>query len=171
MDDVHTHFRSITRACQVAAGCRCIRALAIGSLLVLALSACRDRRHATEGKGLLPPPPAGNLVPAGPQPRTPYEKVGDATFARTIFQTAGPSETAISIRDVVVSPRAEGHLDATSGPSILDLLSGKGSVTAGDKTSDLDLQSPLTVAAQTAITLKNGGDTPLVVRLYITEGK
>jgi hypothetical protein len=50
-------------------------------------------------------------------------------------------------------------------------LSGKGSAAAGGKTLDLSSQHPASFPAGAAVALKNSGDSPLVVRLYMLEGK
>lgn len=145
------------------------RRVANASLVLLVLSSCKTK--AREGTGLLPPPPAGKLVAVGTGPRFPYQQVGPSAFARTFFQNAGPSDTDIQLRDVVVAPHAEARFDPFPGPMIVDLLSGKGGVTAGDKNADLDFERPASLPAAMVVTFKNTGEAPLMLRLYLIEAK
>jgi len=140
-------------------------------LLLLTLSACGPGK-AREGHGLLSPAPADQVNSAAPAPASPFnETLGNAGFARTVFHTTGPSNTEITVRDAIVGPHTEAQLPASAGPVLIDLKSGSGSAAAGGKTADLSEQQPASFPANAAITLKNGGDTPLVVRLYVLEGK
>ena len=144
------------------------RRLAVPLLLSVVL-ACNQK--AQEGHGLLPPAPADQTTSATPAP-TPFDQtLGNAAFARTRLHTSGPANIDVTVRDAVVGPRAEAQLEASAGPIIVDLLSGAGSAAAGGKTADLSSQNPASFPAGTALTLKNSGDAPLVVRLYVLEGK
>jgi hypothetical protein len=121
---------------------------------------------------LLPPAPADQIAAPGPAPAAPFDqKLGNAAFARTVFQTAGPSNTEITIRDAIVGPHAEGQLSASGGPVLIDLHAGTGGAEVGGRGVELNLHHPAAFPAGTAVTLKNTGDTPLVVRLYTLEGK
>jgi len=140
-------------------------------VLLLAVSACQPQK-ALEGHGLLPEAPPDQTTSAAPAPQAPFDQpLGNAAFARTVFQTQGPSNIEITVRDVIVGPHAEGLLAAAPGPVIIDLNSGSGSATAGGKTLELSFEQPASFPAGAAITLKNGGNIPLVARLYTLEGK
>ena len=140
-------------------------------LLLLALSACQPQK-AVEGHGLLPEAPPDQTTSAAPAPQAPFDQpLGKAAFSRTVFQTQGPSNIEITVRDVIVGPHAEGPLAAAAGPVIIDLNSGSGGATAEGKTLELSSERPVSFPAGAAITLKNSGDVPLVARLYTLEGK
>ena len=142
------------------------------ALLALGLSACEGLKKAPDGRGLLPPPPNGELTSVGATPAKPFvERIGEATFARTVFATAGPSGTKIEIRDTVIGPRTEGRFGPVPGPVVFDLRSGIGSARTENKELEFSFQHPVSFPAQAAITLKNTGDVPLVLRVYLLEGK
>jgi hypothetical protein len=88
-----------------------------------------------------------------------------------VLHTAGPANIDVTVRDVIVGPHGEAQLPDFGGPLIVDLLSGKGSGVAGGKTLDFSSQQPASFPAGAAVVLKNSGDSPLVVRLYMLEGK
>jgi hypothetical protein len=135
------------------------------------LSGCQPQK-ALEGHGLLPEAPPDQTSSAAAAPQEPFDQsLGKGAFARTVFQTLGPSNTEITVWDVIVGPHAEGSLAAAAGPAIIDVKSGAGSATADQKTLDLSSEHQASFPAGAAITLKNDGDTPLVARLYTLEGK
>jgi hypothetical protein len=140
-------------------------------LLFLTLLACAPDK-AREGRGVLSPAPADQVNSAAAAQAFPFnETLGSAGFARTVFHSTGPANTEITVRDAIVGPHAEAQLPASAGPLLIDLKSGSGSADAGGKTTGLSEQQPASFPANVAITLKNGGGTPLVVRLYVLEGK
>ena len=138
-------------------------------IVLSAVLACNQQ--AQEGHGLLPPAPADQTKSAIPPPAPFDEPLGNAGFARTVLHTAGPAGIDVTVRDAIVGPHAEAQLAASAGPVLIDLKSGTGSATAGEKTTDLSAQKPTSFPAGAAIALKNTGETPLVVRIYVTEGK
>lgn len=140
-------------------------------LILFVCSGCQPQK-ALEGHGLLPEAPADQNTSAASAPRLPFDQsLGGAAFARTVFQTPGPSNTQITVRDVVVGPHAEGSLTTTAGPAFIDVKSGTGSAKAAGKSLELVSDHPVSVPAGEAFTIKNSGDTPLVARLYVVEGK
>lgn len=144
------------------------RRLAVPLLLSVVL-ACNQK--AQEGHGLLPPAPADQSVSANSSPAPFDQSLGKAAFARTVLHTAGPANIDVTVRDAIVGPHGDAQLPDSAGPVIVDLLSGKGSAAAGGKTLDLSSQQPASFPAGAAVTLNNSGDSPLVVRLYMLEGK
>jgi hypothetical protein len=128
-------------------------------------------RKAKDGRGLLPPAPAGQATSAVASPAPFDQTLGTAAFARTVFRTAGPASLEVTIRDVIIGPHAEAQLPLPAGPVVIDTRSGAGTASAGTKTADLSMQQPASFPAGTPIALKNGEGTPLVLRLYLLEGK
>lgn len=139
-------------------------------LLLIAASGCKPEK-ALEGHGILPDAPADQTAFAVEPAKAPFDQpLGEAAFARTVFQTTGPSNIAITVRDVIVGPHAEAAL-AAAGPVVIDVNSGSGSATAGSKTLELNLGGAVSFPAGVAIALKNSGDISLVLRVYTLEGK
>jgi hypothetical protein len=144
------------------------RCLAVPLLLSFVL-ACNQKTQ--EGHGLLPPAPADQTTSANSSPAPFDQLLGNAGFARTVLHTTGPANIDVTVRDVIVGPHGEAQLPDSGGPLIVDLLSGKGSGAAVGKTLDLSSQHTASFPAGAAVALKNSGDSPLVVRLYMLEGK
>jgi len=144
------------------------RSLAV-PLVLCAVLGCNHQ--AQEGHGLLPPAPADQTKSAISPPAPFDQQLGNAGFARTVLHTAGPAGIDVTVRDAIVGPHGEAQLAASAGPVLIDLKSGAGSATAGPKTADLSAQKPTSFPAGETIALKNSGDTPLVVRIYVMEGK
>ena len=138
-------------------------------LFFTAVLACN--RTAPDGRGLLPPAPQGQATSTVASPSPFDQTLGTAAFARTLFHTAGPANLEVTVRDVIIGPHAETQLPAPAGPVVIDTRSGTGTVSAGAKTAELSMQQPASLPAGMAIALKNGGGTPLVLRLYMLEGK
>jgi|HubBroStandDraft_3_1064219.scaffolds.fasta_scaffold119336_1 hypothetical protein len=140
-------------------------------ILLFTCSGCQPPK-APEGHGLLPESPADQTISAAAAPSRPFDQpLGKGALGRTVFQTPGPSKTEITVSDVVVGPHEEGSLPTATGPVLIDVRSGSGSVAADGKTLDLSSERLISVSAGAAITLKNSGDAPLVLRLYTVEGK
>ena len=138
-------------------------------LFFTAVLACN--RKAQDGRGLLPPAPPGQATSTVASSAPFDQTLGTAAFARTVFHTAGPANLEVTVRDVIIGPHAEAQLPPPPGPVVIDTRSGAGTVSAGAKTAELSMQQPASLAAGMAIALKNGGGTPLVLRLYMLEGK
>jgi quercetin dioxygenase-like cupin family protein len=139
-------------------------------LLLTAASGCQPEK-ALEGRGLLPDAPADQTASAAEPAKAPFDQpLGEGAFARTVFQTTGPSNIAVTVRDVIVGPQAEAPL-AAAGPVVIDVNSGSGTASSGGKTLDLSLGNAVSFPAGVAIAVKNTGDTSLVLRLYMLEGK
>jgi hypothetical protein len=140
-------------------------------LLSAALCACGGRK-AVEGHGLLPSAPAGQTKAIGPPPKAVFDQaLANSAFARTVFQASGPSNLQVTVRDVIIGPHGTVILPATWAPMLLDPVSGTGSAGAGQNTSEVAPYHAITFRAGSAVSVKNTGEAPLVMRLYSFEGK
>lgn len=147
-----------------------MRGTRFAALLLFALASCNGLPQAPQGGGPLPaPPPADDFInPTA----APFERSdGKAAFARTVAVMPGPGRTTVQIRDLIVGPHGEAQFAALRGPMVVDARSGTGSVSLGDRTLKLSRENPASIAAGARPVARNDGDTPLVLRLYVVEGR
>ena len=122
------------------------------------------------GMGELPRPSADLPIFADKPVAHPFEPVsGQAAATRVLFEGAGPDNTQITIREMLIGPGAEVHLDAAPGPTLVDPRSGAGILRAGEHTEQLQIAAAISVAPGVPIQLINQGDDSLLLRLYIVE--
>jgi hypothetical protein len=88
---------------------------------------------------------------------------------RTLFQGAGPGNSRVEIRELIIGPRAVVELPP-SGAALLDPRSGAGSVEAGGRTEQLS-SGVVAIAPGVPLAIRNSGDAALVVRLFIVEAR
>ena len=118
----------------------------------------------------LPPPPAGLEIFQGKPSAHPFEALpGQAAAERVLFEGAGPDNTEIIIREMLIGPGADVRLEAVPGPALIDPRSGVGTLRAGERSEQLQIASAISVAPGVPIELSNDGDDSLLVRLYIVE--
>ena len=147
--------------------------VSVVSLIVFLLTGggCQPEK-AVEGRGLLPEAPPDQTTSTAAPTKFPFDQpLGETAFVRTVFQTSGPSNIAVTVRDVIVGPHGKALLPAVAGPVVIDVSSGSGSALIGDKKLELSLQNPVSVPAGATVALANTTDLPLVLRLYLLEGK
>ena len=144
---------------------------AVIAVLVFGAFGCQPQK-ALEGHGLLPPAPSGQDTSTAPAPATPFTQTdGKAAFARMMLQTAGPANTQITVRDLIVGPRGDAQLTIADSASLIEVYSGAGSVASGTITVALTLHQPVILPEGSRANINNSGDAPLMVRLYTVEGK
>jgi hypothetical protein len=122
--------------------------------------------------GELPPPSADLPIFAGKPVTHPFEVAsGQAAATRVLFEGAGPENTQVIIREMLIGPGAETRLGALPGPALIDTRSGGGTLRAGEHSEQLQIATPLSVAPGTPIQIINDGEDSLLIRLYIVEAR
>ena len=92
-------------------------AISIFSIITVGITACRGRaRNVFVAHGPLPPPPSGPLKFVGKPPEHPFHREAGNIFTRTIFQTTGPDNLRIEVRDFLIPPHGSGQIAALPGP-------------------------------------------------------
>jgi hypothetical protein len=121
--------------------------------------------------GPLPPPPAGAAEYSAPQPAIPFQRIGtQGGSMRTLFHGAGPGNSRVEIRELIVGPRAVVELPP-SGAALLDPRSGLGSVEAGGRTEQLSSGAVIAIAPDVPLAIRNSSEAALVVKLFIVEAR
>lgn len=144
---------------------------AVVPLLLTAVSAAWAQDQAP-GLGELPPPSPDLPIFAGETTTHPFEATaGQATASRVLFEGAGPDNTQIVIREMLIGPRADVRLDGLPGAALIDTRSGGGTLRAGDRSEQLRIAAAISVEPGVPIQLRNGGDDSLLLRLYIVEAR
>lgn len=116
----------------------------------------------------LPTPPAGELKFAGNPPAHPFEKQEGGHYARTIFETDGPSNSHIEVREVLIPPHAKATVAALAGSAVLDPVGSTGvTLSNGDKTMALTDGAMRSLPAGQALAFENSDANPATVKLYI----
>jgi hypothetical protein len=119
--------------------------------------------------GELPPPSPDLPIFAGQPATHPFEPMSGPTASRVLFEGAGPDNTQIVIREMLIGPGADVRLDALPGPALVDPRSGVGTLRAGDRSEQLQIAKAISVKPGIPIELTNDGDDSLMLRLYIVE--
>jgi hypothetical protein len=96
---------------------------------------------------------------------------GQAAASRVLFEGAGPDNTQIVIREMLIGPGADVRLDALRGLALVDPRSGVGTLRAGDRSEQLQIGTAISVKPGIPIELTNDGDDSLMLRLYIVEAR
>ena len=122
--------------------------------------------------GPLPPMPAGTPPFAGPLPAHQFAPEAGNFLARTLFSAAGPANTVITIRDVLVRPNTTAQLGgALAGPAILEPYFGGGTLIAGNNHYNVDANKTQVVPGSQPVTVVNPNTFPLNFRLYVFSEK
>jgi hypothetical protein len=121
--------------------------------------------------GPLPSPPAGAPEYNAQAPAIPFERIGtQGGSMRTLFQGAGPGNSRVEIRELIIGPRAVVELPP-SGAALLDPRSGLGSVEAGGRTEQLSSGAVIAIAPDVPLAIRNSSEAALVVKLFIVEAR
>jgi hypothetical protein len=122
------------------------------------------------GTGELPPPPPDLPIFSGKPVTSPFEATAvQPSASRVMFEGAGPENTRIVIREMLIGPGAHMRLDALPGPALVDLRSGAGTLRVGDRSEQLQIARAISVEPGFPIELTNNGGGSLLLRLYLVE--
>lgn len=148
----------------------------VPSALILAALACfnacqQNPQKPAVAHGTLPPPPVGQLKYAGTPPAHPFARQAGNYYARTAFETDGPDNSHIEVRDVLIPPRSKSAVAALPGPAILDLATGTATILTGDKPETLAVGTMRSVPPNQVLQFENPDSRPAIVRLYVIRGR
>ena len=125
-----------------------------------------------ENTGPLPPPPPSAAPFVESAPFVAFKRIEDQNgSARTAFKGVGPGGVKIELRDVIVAPHASIRFDPIKGQVVIDTRSGEGLAKTGDLSTTLDTANVASIAANGKIEVQNQGAVPLVMMMYVVEGR
>ena len=141
-------------------------------VVVLTAAACftacqRAPQQASDAHGPLPPPPAGELKYAGSPPAHPFAKQTGNYYSRTVFETDGPDNSHIEVREFLIPPRTKSSVAALPGPAVIDVATGNATLATGDKPEALAVSAMRSLPAGQVLQFENPGARPAIVRLYV----
>jgi hypothetical protein len=119
----------------------------------------------------LPPPPTGELKYAGTPPANPFAKQTGNYYGRTVFETDGPGNSHIEVRDVLIPPHSTSSVEALPGPAVVDPTTGKATVSIGDKPETMAVEAMRSLPAGQVLRFENSDSRPAVIRLYVIRGR
>jgi hypothetical protein len=144
-----------------------VRSASVGLVLLVAGGASPT----TLGPALLPSVSIGSLPFVGEPPIHPFVAEADGPFTRILFGAAGPANTTVTIRDVMVGPRTTRQIAALPGPALLERLEGHGSISFPGNAAQTLGDEMQVVSGSHPVTVSNPNGTPLGFRLYIFAGE
>ena len=125
-----------------------------------------------ENTGPLPPPPPSAAPFVEGAPVVAFKRIEDQNGSvRIAFKGIGPGGAKIEVRDVIVAPDASIRFDPIKGQVVIDTRSGEGLAKTGDLSTTLDTANVASIAANGKIEVQNQGDVPLVMMMYVVEGR
>jgi hypothetical protein len=152
-----------------------LRAVCFCSVFILTLATSQTswaQQGSQENTGPLPPPPPNAAPFVESAPPATFRRIEDQNGSfRTAFKSSGPGGAKIELRDVIVAPDASILLDPIKGQVVIDTRSGEGVAKTGDLSMTLDTTKVASIAVNGKIQLQNQGDVPLVVMIYVVEGR
>jgi hypothetical protein len=125
-----------------------------------------------ENTGPLPPPPPSAAPLVESAPFVAFKRIEDQNgSARIAFKGIGPGGAKIELRDVIVAPDASIQFDPIKGQVVIDTRSGEGLAKTGGLSTTLDTTKVASIAVNGKIEVQNQGDVPLVMMIYVVEGR
>jgi hypothetical protein len=125
-----------------------------------------------ENTGPLPSPPPNAAPSVESTPFGAFKRIEDQNGSvRVAFAGVGPGGARIELRDVIVAPDSSIRLDPIKGQVLIDTRSGEGLAKAGDLSAMLDTTKVASITANGKIEVQNQSDVPLVMMIYVVEGR
>jgi hypothetical protein len=148
----------------------CSRALFIAALITG--QTAWAQQGSQDNTGPLPPPPPSAAPFVESAPFLAFKHIeGQNASVRTAFDGIGPGGTKIQVRDVVVAPDGSVQFDPIKGQVVIDTRSGEGLAKTGGLSTTLDTTKVASMAVNGKIEVQNQGDVPLVMMMYVVEGR
>lgn len=119
----------------------------------------------------LPPPPPGELKYAGNPVPHPFTKQEGNHFARTEFETDGPGNSHIEIRDLLIPPKAKSTVLPLPGSAVMDLSNGKVSLAMGGNREELSGGPMRALPGGQSLEFENTESQPATIRLFIIRAR
>jgi hypothetical protein len=152
-----------------------LRAVCFYSILIVTLATGQTssaQQGSQENTGPLPPPPPNAAPFVESAPLATFQRIEDQNGSvRTAIKSSGPGGAKIELRDVIVAPDASVELGPIKGQVVIDTRSGEGLAKTGDLSTMLDTTKVASIAVNGKIEVQNQGEVPLVLMIYVVEGR
>jgi hypothetical protein len=136
------------------------------------LIACRQSEPGpASASGTLPPPPNGELAYGGAPIKDPFTQQPGNYLARTVFQTDGPGNSHIEVRDLLIPPQTKSTVEALPGSAVVEPVTGQLTLSAGNKPEMLALGAMRSLPAGQALQIENSDSRPANIRLYVVRAR
>ena len=120
---------------------------------------------------LPPPPPQEQLRLSDYQPQKGFVQLSPGLATRSVF-VAEPSAKdpyRVDVQDILVAPGKEALSVPLQGAAILEVRTGSGTATIGQKSQELGSGSTFSVAEGEPLKLAAKGDGPITLRAYVVK--
>jgi hypothetical protein len=122
------------------------------------------------GTGVLAPADPAKFTPSSYQPERPFAPQNDGALARPIFRTGAAAPYGAEVRDLLVPPGKSATL-AQDGIVVADTREGTGEATVQGQQTRLTPGVTFGVSQGQTATVRNSGQTPLLLRLYVVTAR
>jgi hypothetical protein len=116
---------------------------------------------------------ASSTIPVTPHPPSVsplihrFEPDEQGIFSRTLFSAPGPQAITMTVREVLVGSRRIQRMTPLSGPALVELFEGHGTIAIGNgppQPIDNDFQ---VISADQVFVINNPNSRPIGIRLYV----
>jgi hypothetical protein len=155
--------------------CCMLRMVCFCSVVIVTLATGQTawaQQGSEENTRPLPPPPPSAAPFVESAPFVAFKRIEDQNGSvRIVFKGIGPGGAKIELRDVIVAPDASVRFEPIKGQVVIDTRSGEGLAKTGDLSTKLDTAKVASIAVNGKIEVQNQGDVPLVMMIYVVEGR
>jgi len=138
--------------------------------MVASQIACGGSRGNATGP-LPPPPPPEQMKVADVQPQKPFVQVAPGLATRTVFvvEPSAKDPYHVEVLDILVAPGKEAVSVPLQGAATLEVRTGNGTATIGQKSQELGTGSTFSVGEGEPLKIAAKGDGPITLRAYVVK--
>jgi mannose-6-phosphate isomerase-like protein (cupin superfamily) len=132
--------------------------------------ACGGSRGNATGP-LPPPPPPDQMKLADVQPQKAFVQVAPGLATRSIYvvEPSAKDPYHVEVLDILVAPGKEAVAVPLQGAATLEVRTGNGTATIGQKSQELGAGSTFSVGEGEPLRIAAKGDGPITLRAYVVK--
>jgi len=119
--------------------------------------------------GPLPPPSPEQMKVSDYEPQKPFVQVSPGLATRSVFvvEPTAKDPYHVDVQDILVAPGKEAVSVPLQGAAIVEVRTGTGTATIGQKSQELGTGATFSVAEGEALKIAAKGDGPITLRAYV----
>lgn len=122
------------------------------------------------GPALLPALKDDSLPFVGERPAHPFVQDATGALTRTLFSTAGPANTTVTVQDIMVGPQKTQRIAPLPGPALVEWFEGHGTFSVGGGPAQTIKDGVQVIPGGQPITITNPDRPPIGAHLLIFAG-